>query len=292
MEPTEPKNDPFQYIRNKTPREHLDALLASLLIGFIFGTLGGILSSAIASTIDSNAESAFFYGWLFFGIILGAWQFLTHHKPKKPRITPEFEYLLRQQQEMFERFSAASQRGQENGAALAKITLTVRANNTRKDMDRLWERSRMAFFMGCTFLVAALGGPIAAIWLVSKHQDWRYFLASISTSAVMLTAGAALFRQESRLRDQYQFSSNEIAYFDRLQVAIDCAGAVSNELYSETLRQIVGHLVSPGPALAAKPQPNLPAEPGGDNQSSGLAERIVDASARLAGSALAPPTAK
>jgi len=250
----------------------------------MLGFLGGIAAVILGSIITDNAEhkdKAFYYGWIASGICIGALNFINYYKPKKPTLSPEMSYALQKMEEIHSSLVNSGRAGEAT-----KLTLVVSANSTKHELERLWGRSRVAFAMGCFFLCAALSGSLAAIWLVTKYQDWRYFLASMSSSAVMLTAAAVLFRHENRLRSQYRLSIDEIAYFDRLRFAIDCSRVISEEAHKETLKQIIGYLVTPGPVLAAASKAATTEEKESLDSPLDVAGKIVEASAKIAESAL------
>jgi len=277
------RGDLLRYLRGRSPRELLTAALGSMFVGGLFGFFGGLVVAAIAQWLlgpDPEGRS-FFTGWILSGIVIWGLSFLTYYKPSKPRLSPEVQYVAQQLESI--RISLA-----DSGKApeAARAALTSSAVNMKLERERLWGRSRIAFAMGSLSLVAALGGPMSAIWLVTKHQDWRYFLASISMSAVMLTAGGLLLRHEGKLRTQYRQSTDEIAYFDRLRFALDCARAISDDSHRETLKQIIGYLVTPGPVLTAASRASEAESKEEMDGPLGLAGKVVDASAKVAEAAL------
>ena len=268
---------------NEISKALLESVLAGAGAGLLFGVLGALAIGAIAEGLFSYkiGEKVFFYSWLFSGCWFAIHTLINYFKPKKPKLPPEMEYAL---QKMEEIRSALVDTGKAGD--VTKLTLVISASSIKHDNERLWSRSGIAFTLGCFFLIAALSGPIAAIWLVTKHQDWRYFLASMSSSAVMLAAAAVLFRHENRLRSQYRLSMDEIAYFDRLRIAIDCSRAISEETHKETLKQVISYLVTPGPVLAAAAKASAPDEKELLDNPLEIAGKIVDASAKIAESAL------
>ncbi len=248
------------------------------------GFLGGsafLIMSLFFTKNEVYQINTLLFGWALSSIYLSGHFFINFYKPRVPKLSPEMEYALKKMEEIRSSLVDTGKAGD-----VTKLTLVISANSIKHDNERLWGRSGIAFALGCFFLIAALSGPIAAIWLVTKHQDWRYFLASMSSSAVMLAAAAVLFRHENRLRSQYRMSMDEIAYFDRLRIAIDCSRVISEETHKETLKQVISYLVTPGPVLAAAAKASAPDEKEILDSPLDIAGKIVDASAKIAESAL------
>lgn len=166
------------------------------------------------------------------------------------------QVALRQQEELFNRLSAAHSSPEEN-AEFAKTTLIFRANSAKDDQDRIWRRSNLAFYLGCLFFFLSLAGPASSYWFALKNPaaDLFHFLPSISLSVIMLTAAASLLRYDGKLREHFQAKADEVAYLNRLQLAVDSAHSVSNKTYRTTLRNIITQLVTPPPTLVSSNRP-------------------------------------
>ncbi|NPC68447.1 hypothetical protein HPP05_01630 [Corallococcus exiguus] len=163
---------------------------------------------------------------------------------------------LRRQEELFNRLSAA-QSGGETSSELAKAALIFRANSAKDDQERIWRRSDAAFRLGCFFFMLSLAGPATSYWttLNSPTTGWHHYIPSFSLSAIMLTAAAALLRYDGKLREHFQAKADEVAYLNRLQLAVDSARSVSDTTYRNTLRNIITQLVTPPPTLISSNRP-------------------------------------
>jgi hypothetical protein len=191
--------------------------------------------------------------------------------------------VLRQQEELFNRLSAAQSASISGEGGLASTTLIFRANSARDDQSRIWRRSESAFRLGGFCFLLSLSGPIAGFWLIieDKIHGWSGFFPSLSVSALMLTAAAALLRYDGKLREHYQAKSDEVSYLDRLQLAIDSARAISDTTYKDTLQRIIFQLVTAPPTLTVSSRPIAPdqTEPAGEGVVA-LAGKLIDASTK------------
>ncbi|QPM77051.1 hypothetical protein [Myxococcus xanthus] len=177
-----------------------------------------------------------------------------------PSTTTALQETLRRQEELFNRLSYAHTE-KETNSGLAKATLIIRANSAKEDQDKLWRRSNIAFYVGCTLFIISLTGPAVTYWMIAKGilTDWRQYLPGISASIIMVTAAATLLRYDGKLRDHFQAKSDEVAYFNRLQLAIDSAHALSEKAYRNTLRRVIRQLISPPSSLVKTALPPPPA---------------------------------
>lgn len=187
---------------------------------------------------------------------------------------------LRRQEELFNRLSAAQSENATN-SDLAKTTIIFRANSAKDDQARIWRRSNWAFGLGCFFFTLSLAGPIGSYWILTRINgaDWHQFIPSLSISAIMLTAAAALLRYDGKLREHYQAKADEVAYLDRLQLAIDSARTVSDKTYKNTLRNIITQLVTAPPGLSTSNRPLTPeAENGAGDATLSIASKLINTS--------------
>jgi hypothetical protein len=227
-------------LRNRALREGLlfgAALLA--LSGSIFVTwwqrhLGYVTLGMVSmgSVLASTGIAAL----LVWASATGLW---------RPSELGKAEDVLRRQQELINRVAAGMPEGTVVRAEQPKAAITIRTTSLKDDMRRITGRSRVAFAIGVVFLVLVIGGPLAALWLVVTLGDWHFLAGGFAVVIGPLAAGGLLLRYDNKLRAENNAAAREIAFLDRLQVALDCARAHSEEELRATLREVTRVLLQP-----------------------------------------------
>lgn len=147
--------------------------------------------------------------------------------------------LARAQKEVLERINAAKSPEMAERTRLAKATISIRSNASHQELARLESLVGWTFRMGGFFMFLTLAGPSLAIWIVS-HADmvgWHYLLGSISVSAITLAAAVGLFRHDAKLRRHSQRVAEELAWMERLKIALDIAQGEADEGYMRSIRR-------------------------------------------------------
>jgi hypothetical protein len=153
------------------------------------------------------------------------------------------------QKEILERINAAKSPEMAERTRLAKATISIRSNASHQELARLGNLVGWTFRMGGFFMLLTLAGPSLAIWIVS-HADsvgWHYLLGSISVSAITLAAAVGLFRHDAKLRRHSQRVAEELAWMERLKIALDIAQGEEDEGYMRSIRRrAIDELINSG----------------------------------------------
>ncbi|NRD60844.1 hypothetical protein HRD49_03700 [Corallococcus exiguus] len=136
--------------------------------------------------------------------------------------------------------------------------LELRKTRMRDDLTWFRRRSGWLSLLGSSFLLFGLIPPVLALHSIINGSQLSLSMASYIPSAIALASAALLFRYESRIRDQYQAASGEIAYLDKAQLALECALAVSKDEYEKALQQVVKELLRSPPLVTYSSQTVLP----------------------------------
>lgn len=134
--------------------------------------------------------------------------------------------------------------------ALQRSAIKVHVRDLRSDVEGLNNRSGVAFAIGLLLCAASVAGPYVAWRLANEHpNNWEYMLGGSALALILLGAGSALLRHDTKLQEHMAAARTELYYFRRVQTGLDCAQPLGETRVQAGLETVIGHLLAPPPSL-------------------------------------------